>query len=326
MVGYSSHMQAMSSTFSLDMKRFDSREFFKLRYTTNNMIGGCSDVRLAQANKYGELFDLEAGTFVIIKRLNETTKRALIVNEISLLHKLSDCRYVSRILGEFQDSKDNSFKLILQAVPGQDLLGFLMQQKTYIKHDMWISLCREIATAVKALHSMNIFHRDLKPENIMIYMDNEASRILSLRLIDFGLACSGDEAFYAFETEAYAHLGGTEVYTDPQLFRNIAEAKTKSEKNQIFKASDVWALGQIFVTALFRFNLYDQSRRSFRKLSVQEFDHISHTSVEFAKLLYSLTDAAIDWRLRPTIDDILTTLSSCQCQLIIPSMKKQLHF
>ena len=47
-------------------------------------------------------------------------------------------------------------------------------------------MIRQILSALKHLHSLNIAHRDLKPENIL-FMKNENDEI-TVKLIDFGLS------------------------------------------------------------------------------------------------------------------------------------------
>ena len=89
---------------------------------------------------------------------------------------------------------------------------------------------RQIASALKYLHSLQIAHCDLKLENILV--DRELSQT---KLIDFGLSIQNKSRIEDF-------CLGTPSYMSPQLL--------KKEGFSPFKA-DVWALGVLLFKLIF---------------------------------------------------------------------------
>ena len=72
--------------------------------------------------------------------------------------------------------------MIMEYVPGGDLMGLLMRQDTFPESVSRFYIA-EIIVAFNDLHKNNIIYRDGKPDNILI---TQAGHI---RLTDFGLSC-----------------------------------------------------------------------------------------------------------------------------------------
>ncbi|KAG8229691.1 hypothetical protein J437_LFUL010280 [Ladona fulva] len=86
------------------------------------------------------------------------------------------------------------------------------------------SLIRDVASAVKYLHSLKITHRDLKPENIVL--QEEKDKII-YKLIDLGYAKELDQSSNC------ASFVGTLQYLAPELFTkqkmNLVQDKTSKD-------------------------------------------------------------------------------------------------
>lgn len=71
----------------------------------------------------------------------------------------------------------------------------------------WLSLARDLISAVGLLHRRNIVHRDIKPQNLLLEDTGE------LRILDFGLAfCPGLSATHGQE------IPGTPSFIPPEAF------------------------------------------------------------------------------------------------------------
>lgn len=81
---------------------------------------------------------------------------------------------------------DSNYYLAMELVEGGELFEHLIEHGPY-SEGLAASFLRQFAEALCFVHSMGLSHADLKPENLML-----ASSALSLKLVDFGCACSHD--------------------------------------------------------------------------------------------------------------------------------------
>ncbi|WP_274383902.1 serine/threonine-protein kinase [Saccharothrix deserti] len=75
----------------------------------------------------------------------------------------------------------NELYLVLQLVPGIDLIDFLAQHQP-VPLDWAVAVAAQIASVLAAAHAMSLVHRDLKPGNVMIKPDG------AVTVLDFGVA------------------------------------------------------------------------------------------------------------------------------------------
>jgi len=98
--------------------------------------------------------------------------------------------------------------------------------------DAALSMVRDLALGLQAIHEQNIVHRDIKPDNVMLTF--EETRIVPLWL-DFGVA-----RVDLRESTSRGVLAGTPDYAAPELLRG--EVATR--------ASDLYALGLVLYEVL----------------------------------------------------------------------------
>jgi hypothetical protein len=98
-----------------------------------------------------------------------------------------------------------------------------------------IDLARQCLRALSAVHMHGIVHRDLKPSNLFLCRD--ASGRSTLKLLDFGIAKSSQEA----ELTASGVLLGTPAYMAPEQARGAHFADQRS---------DLYAVGAILYRLL----------------------------------------------------------------------------
>ncbi|MBI2373121.1 MAG: protein kinase [Deltaproteobacteria bacterium] len=98
----------------------------------------------------------------------------------------------------------------------------------------------QLASALQAVHGVNVVHRDLKPENVFVTASpaSEWSTIPSIKILDFGIA-KFDRPDVGHRTQAGA-LVGTPSYMAPE---QVYGAPVSS-------ATDVYALGEILFEML----------------------------------------------------------------------------
>jgi serine/threonine protein kinase len=84
-------------------------------------------------------------------------------------------------------SKSNLY-IVTELVTDGDLYEFISKNESFIKERQAASIMKMLFKCVDYLHSVGVIHRDLKPENILLVLSHDKSSVVSLKLIDFGLA------------------------------------------------------------------------------------------------------------------------------------------
>jgi len=105
----------------------------------------------------------------------------LVVKEIAALNKLDH----PNIVKYFETYNDVKYiYLVMEHIQGMPLFDKITNTRNQSFSE--VQACKylkQIVSAIKHCHALNIVHRDIKPENIMI------TEMDTIRLIDFGL-CS----------------------------------------------------------------------------------------------------------------------------------------
>jgi len=110
--------------------------------------------------------------------MEEFDKRCL-QQEIAALSELRH-PHIIRLYDVF-DSGTDQIQLVLEMVPGGELLDRLISKTTYTEREAR-DVCQVVANAINYCHSKKIAHRDLKPENLLL-SSNESDT--AIKIADF---------------------------------------------------------------------------------------------------------------------------------------------
>lgn len=135
---------------------------------------------------FGEVFyaiktdNYETGEYVALKKLQESQddqEKLRFQREIRILFNLNHPNVVKVL--EYGEEENVCF-YTMEILQGENL-GDRLAQGT-LSVEQTVSLIKQVAGGLHAVHEQGIVHRDVKPENIFLCEDGQA------KLIDFGLA------------------------------------------------------------------------------------------------------------------------------------------
>ncbi|QUW00681.1 protein kinase [Chloracidobacterium sp. MS 40/45] len=114
---------------------------------------------------------------------------------------------------DFGKLPDGGAYLILEFVEGKGLRHILLEQGV-LPPSLALPILREVCAAVEFAHRRNIIHRDLKPDNIMLKRRDDGSA--TVKVLDFGLAKTVEEAETSSSITRTGELVGTPAYMSPE--------------------------------------------------------------------------------------------------------------
>lgn len=125
----------------------------------------------------------------------------------------------------------NYVYIVMERVSGGELFD-LIGRKKYFSEFESCYIAYHLLKALNYLHSFGIMHRDLKPENILVELNQTRDHVITLKLIDFGIACM------IKENGAVNDSCGTLSYVAPEvLLKQWYNTKV-----------DMWSVGIIVFT------------------------------------------------------------------------------
>ncbi|EDO15581.1 hypothetical protein Kpol_487p14 [Vanderwaltozyma polyspora DSM 70294] len=204
------------------------------------------------------------------KKSSETksSSRQQVLKEVKI-HKMVSpgCDQIVAFV-DFQETR-NYYYIIQELMNGGEIFGEIVRL-TYFSEDLSRHVIKQLALAVKHLHSMGVVHRDIKPENLLFEAiehipskntvlrksdDSETKRdegvfrpgiggggIGAVKLVDFGLS----KQIFSTNTQTPC---GTVGYTAPEV--------VKDERYSM--KVDMWGIGCVLYTILCGFPpFYDE--------------------------------------------------------------------
>lgn len=220
----------------------------------NSIIDNLRSAGVIDAQSYIKIQELGSGKYGSVYLVKDvTTDRELVMKSMEKAstpkriynQELSVLKYLQHICDPYFLCFEHAYETDTNYYI---LTGYLENHITlaeYFKHQETVGASKkqikkiilQLVNAISELHSHHIVHRDLKPENILV------SKIdYSVRLIDFGFACYGDDTHDQI-TPCHKVAVGTFDYMSPELMRKMAKRKAITVDEMY--ASDLWALGVI---------------------------------------------------------------------------------
>ncbi len=205
----------------------DTNPQFLEKYKLGKIIGEGS---------YGNIIECEAQLRDIIisgvvKRIHNWDQRLTPLLETSIMTGIHHPN-INAAISIFFDDRN---MYILQEKAKYDLRTYigtihrqLIDSDTYsnvVKYDKHKTWCYNIASAVRALHAINIIHADIKSSNVLVY-DNDI-----VKLTDFGMSVKK-----IVDDEHFSHRICTITHVSPEVLQN----------NKWTEKTDIWSLGCLF--------------------------------------------------------------------------------
>ncbi|KAH3660052.1 hypothetical protein OGAPHI_007257 [Ogataea philodendri] len=170
-----------------------------------------------------------------------------LIRELSLLQLIHHPNIV-KLLGSNSRLERNQVIMAMPYYRGGDLFSLLVTLASDFNYNHKRLVFRNIVSAVKCLHDMNICHRDIKLENVLLAPTVEEFRVISFEelaekynenlavLSDFGLSKKIDPENPLLTTRC-----GSEDYVSPELLLGLAYDG---------KQNDCWSLGVLLYAML----------------------------------------------------------------------------
>lgn len=197
---------------------------------TSGTVFACIDTYLGNLKVALKLFPHEI--------LSDSVASTRLNREIMSLHALNH-ENVVKLYDCFRD--DNFIGLSMEYVAGQTLRSYI-DKNAPLEIGTAMNIVRQVASGVKALHSLGIIHRDLKPSNVLITPEGR------VKITDLGLARDvagavseggGAGGFLGrFSISTVTHAGvavGTPDYVSPEYVR----------EGKVDQRADIYAIGVI---------------------------------------------------------------------------------
>ncbi len=244
------------------LKRVDFDEYFKIIRKLGK--GTYGRVVLARLKKdYKNLPKDSKVAVKLIKRYKITKKNIANLNkEIGILEQLSSMDNCDPGVSCYYDhfittvSGEDSMAIVMEYIPGGDLFQKVadsVESPETMTMKQILAYMQSLANTLKNLHAKNIVHRDIKPENIMVTPE------LVPKYIDFGFSCL---TIPEHPFECKLNLKGTPAFLSPELLKSQKTTLAGEKLYDLYRTSDVWALGLVFYEMLFKKAPTDYDRAS----------------------------------------------------------------
>jgi len=166
--------------------------------------------------------------------------RARVFKEIEIFYHCQGHKNIIQLI-EFFEEEDRFF-LIFEKINGGPLLDHIQKRVHFTENEASL-IIRDLASALKYIHSKQIAHRDLKPENILCTSD---SQVCPVKICDFDLGSKVvQNESSPISTPTLLSPVGSPLYLAPEIAGNFL-----GDANVYSKRCDLWSLGVIMYILL----------------------------------------------------------------------------
>eukprot|EP00746_Dinoflagellata_sp_MGD_P007591 gnl/MRDRNA2_/MRDRNA2_115046_c0_seq1.p1 gnl/MRDRNA2_/MRDRNA2_115046_c0~~gnl/MRDRNA2_/MRDRNA2_115046_c0_seq1.p1 ORF type:complete len:530 (+),score=113.82 gnl/MRDRNA2_/MRDRNA2_115046_c0_seq1:81-1670(+) len=182
-------------------------------------VGGHGSVRQATEMSTGFVRAVKSISKKSLKK--DSNKFA---EEVEIM-RLMDHPNIIKLYETFEDAK--FYYMVMELCEGGELFDKIIAADTGFSEVLASKVVRQIARAVKYMHSLHIAHRDLKPENFLLSEQKHLS-VATLKAIDFGISKQFKSGVPIKSTTCTASYAAPEVLT--------------GSSNEL---CDIWTLGVV---------------------------------------------------------------------------------
>lgn len=193
------------------------------------------------------VYDGEEFAVKIIEKKPGTFLRRKLLKEIEIYHMCRGQKNIIQLVEFFEE--EDKFYLVFEKLNGGPLLEHIQRRKFLSEHEA-SAIVRNLAEAVRFLHSRGIAHRDIKPDNVLCISTDQTEEV---KLCDFDL-CS-DPAYShvnSLTTPSLSTPVGSLEYMAPEVVNTFLEddyddydEEFDDDSLRYNKKCDLWSLGVI---------------------------------------------------------------------------------
>jgi serine/threonine protein kinase len=171
-----------------------------------------------------EAEDVETGARVALKACGPVKNKPQALGEV--FRRLKQLTHPNLVRVHDAGVEGGTIYVVMELLEGVPLSEWLRSRGPLVRQEA-VALFRQVASAVKALHTAGLIHGDLKPENLVLLANGH------VKLVDFGLARLVNWEG-ALRSDSSLFLTGTAAYLAPEVASGVQPPTV---------ASDLYALG-----------------------------------------------------------------------------------
>jgi len=180
-----------------------------------------------------------------IEKVPGLFNRSKILKEIEIYHLCRGQQNVIQLIEFFEET--NYFYLVFEKMSGGPLLDHIQRRVRFTEAEA-SRIVRDLAGALRHLHSVGVAHRDLKPDNVLCVNTNSPCPV---KLCDFDLCSAPVSIDTSFTPTLLSPVGSLE-YMAPEVVDTFLIDDDYDDDGSLSynKKCDLWSLGVIMYILL----------------------------------------------------------------------------
>merc|ERR1719431_1844172 len=182
----------------------------------------------------------------IIENAPGLFSRSKVLKEIEIYHLCRGQQNIIQLIEYFEEP--DGFYLVFEKINGGPLLKHIQKRICFTESEA-SSIIRDLAEAIRHLHTRGIAHRDIKPDNVLCVNSNSPCPV---KLCDFDL-CSQPVSMECSTTPPLLTPVGSLEYMAPEVVNTFIMDDYDEDEDTMLsynKKCDLWSLGIIMYILL----------------------------------------------------------------------------